>query len=193
MLTKTSVQLDVFTFGHGSSVDIMGFHNQANQARGNVESAMKTMQASRTQLQQFQKRRQELTNREAAQKQIQDQLPGLDSNTQDLMTRSVALQKQLADLKDASSNMVVKVRDIQNKATLTTQLAFTKKEFASGLLDVCEAALIDLRLLQPVKKITDEISTGYTGNMPDDVKQQIDAVEAKRQTVGHNSIVALSI
>lgn len=80
------------------------------------------------------------------------------------------LEKQFATIKDAAASMILKTGALKNVAEVTQGSAVLKKDFATGILEIVDASLIDASIAQMARQIMAELRSGYVGGLPSELE-----------------------
>ncbi|KAK3401033.1 hypothetical protein B0T20DRAFT_348448 [Sordaria brevicollis] len=75
---------------------------------------------------------------------------------------------QFGPMKERSARLLLSAGKIHSDATAVQALAYTKKEFAGGLLKICRDSLIDQALIDEASKVKDEVINEYGGAVPEE-------------------------
>ena len=146
-------------------------------AQADLREAEKTLAETRNRLLNVQREKMDLESRQLMAKRVESELPIIESRVSSTLAQTSFLETHLTQLKETSTKLLLKVRNIENNSSVTNQMAFTKKEFASGILDICASALIDARLTHEVKHVRDEIVEGYIGGTPTGVSDLVNTID----------------
>lgn len=112
-------------------------------------------------------------------RQTQALIPSVSSLATTTNTNCRMLQQQFGPLKDTSAQLLLSVGKIESDATVTQALAYSKKEFAVGLLEICKDSLMDQALLDEATMVRDEVMKEYGGAIPEEVQDM--AAEASEK------------
>lgn len=126
----------------------------------------------------------ELETKLAAERSVQQALPQLHSSATTTESRCIMLQSQFGVLKDTSSKILLKVKEVESGASLAEKTAYTKKEFGEALLEMCSDALIDSHLIDEVQMITSEVIKEWGANMPNEIAEAGNAIDGKIKLLG---------
>ena len=88
-------------------------------------------------------------------------LPKLLVNIDSTIGASIALQRKFVDIKDRASKLSRQTQTIQKSIQNTVDLGVVQQEFVGGLLTICKQVLIDPRLLDEVKLVTDIVDRRF--------------------------------
>lgn len=116
-------------------------------------------------------KRMTLDTRLSAAKQTAALIPGVSTLADTTNTNCIMLQHRFGPLKERSAQLLLSVGKIQSDATVTKALAYSKKEFAVGLLEICRDSLMDQALLDEATMIRDEVMNEYGAAIPDEVQE----------------------
>jgi hypothetical protein len=114
--------------------------------------------------------------------QTEQLVPQLTSAAEAAEFRSIALQRRFAPLKEGASKLLMRVREIQQGAVVTQAIAYSKKDFAEGLLRICNEALMDQALEDETRLVRDEVVNEYGEKLPSDVDELAAEVTEKINT-----------
>lgn len=110
---------------------------------------------------------------------MQGDVPKLFARLNRAKNNSVAMQEQFVVIKDRISSIVRKVGQVRSTAVNTRDLAVVQTEFTNGLLLICQQALIDPRLLDEVKAVTDIIDLRFKlADLPATTRKEIESLVA---------------
>jgi hypothetical protein len=104
------------------------------------------------------------------QHQVQDALPLIKAKADQTVSNCVLLEQKFAPLKSACTKMLLDMRKVQTDAIVTKAVAYTKREFAVGILQMALDALIDIGLVEKSSQIDSDVMTNYGSTVPEDVK-----------------------
>ncbi|KAG7406347.1 hypothetical protein Forpe1208_v013895 [Fusarium oxysporum f. sp. rapae] len=131
----------------------------------------------------------ELNTRRAAIEQVSQQLPVLQATTDALNKQSAALLAGFTELREKATQLTLLMNDMKNGARDTGAQSWDKDRFAEGTLRLCQVALIDGRVCDEVETITNEISSGYSGQtVPGSVADLLAKVGQLTRDVAQKSI-----
>ena len=160
-------------------LDPFNLHGELDDARRLRDDAQSSLNNANTELAKLTVKQLGLNFRLATQSQIQASLPQLQSTASTTESRCIMLQSQFGLLKDTSSKLLLKVEEVQNGAVIVENTAFTKKEFAEALLEMCSDALIDSRLIDEVQMIKGEIFNEWGGDVPAEIYEAGEMINGK--------------
>jgi chromosome segregation ATPase len=159
---------------------VFQLRDQVEEARKEIASAQSTLYTSLDILKQAEAQKSQLESQSKAIQAIQATLPGIEASVNDSISKIDAMQPSIVSTEKAMTTMASSISDMDTKATVTSHLSFTKKEFVVGILDVCEACPMWDNIALIIKRILTELSTHYGGNgMPADLKQRVDDMMKK--------------
>ncbi|KAL7619533.1 hypothetical protein AAE478_010073 [Parahypoxylon ruwenzoriense] len=159
--------------------DPFGLHRQLDDTRRSRDQAQEALNNAHSQLNHLRGVRDSLETKLKAQKCIQESLPKLQGECQETESRCIALQTRFAPLKDSSSKLLRKAKELQNEATLANFDSY-KDQFAVRLLQICNnAAGIHPQLTDSIRRVKDDITTTYEKALPDGVSEASKQIEYK--------------
>ncbi|KAF5246157.1 hypothetical protein FANTH_6924 [Fusarium anthophilum] len=166
---------------------------EVNQQR--IEEARNRLNGTQYQLQnahnsrmQFMNQQNELNIRRAAIGQVAQQLPVLQATADALSKQSAALLAGFTELREKATQLALLMDEMRNGARDTGAQSWDKDRFAEGILRLCQMALIDGRVCDEVETITNEISSGYSGQAPSSVADLLAEVGQLARDVAQKSI-----
>ena len=110
------------------------------------------------------------------QQQVQAALPLVKGKIEQTVANCVLLQKKFTPVKAAVTDLVLKMGKVQSDATVTRAIAYTKHEFAFGVLQMALDALVNVSLMDVCKRVDSDVITNYGAPIPDDVKAVDDQI-----------------
>ncbi|KAL9561010.1 hypothetical protein ACKAV7_014854 [Fusarium commune] len=120
---------------------------------------------------------------------VSQQLPVLQATTDALNKQSAALLAGFTELREKATQLTLLMNDMKNGARDTGAQSWDKDRFAEGTLRLCQVALIDGRVCDEVETITNEISSGYSGQtVPGSVADLLAKVGQLTRDVAQKSI-----
>ena len=132
----------------------------------------------------LEQQRSELEQKLARGRALEMRLPQLQSEATTIESRSIMLQKQFGLLKDTSSKLLLKVKQVQDEAEVAEKTVLLKKEFGLALLLICSDALIDPHLIDEVHKVRTEIISGWGERMLDEIEEAAAEIDGKISLLG---------
>ncbi|KAI1022181.1 hypothetical protein LB504_007591 [Fusarium proliferatum] len=163
-------------------------HRRVEEARNRVNAAQDQLQNSHHALMQVVNQQNELNTRRAAIEQVAQQLPVLQATADALNKQSAALLAGFTELREKTTQLALVMNDMRNGARDTGAQSWDKDRFAEGILRLCQMALIDGRVCDGVETITNEISSGYSGQGPGNVADLLTKVGQLARDVAQKSI-----
>lgn len=160
---------------HGP-VDPFNLQGQLNDAVSLRDKAQNDYWNANNQLTELRNALSVLQVRLNVQQQVQAALPLVKGRIDHTVANCVLLQKKFTPLKAAVTDMVLKMGKVQGDATVTKAIAYTKREFASGVLQMALDALVDVSLVDVSKRVDSDVITNYGSAIPDDVKTVDDQI-----------------
>ncbi|EWG51918.1 hypothetical protein FVEG_10769 [Fusarium verticillioides 7600] len=176
-----------FPFG-GAFGDMENNQRRVEEARHRVNAAQDQLQNAHYALMQVVSQQNELNMRRAAIDQVAQQLPVLQATADALNKQSAALLAGFTELREKATQLALLMNDMRNGARDTGAQSWDKDRFAEGILRLCQMALIDGRVCDEVETITNEISSGYTGQVPGSVADLLAKVGQLARDVAQKSI-----
>jgi hypothetical protein len=169
------MQFTILTLGIGNLInegplDPAGLGDQLDEANRHLNDAERQLNDAQSRLYDLQNQRNQMDARLRFMQQTQSLVPQLTTAAEATEFRSIALQRRFAPLKEAASRLLVRVREIQQEAVVTQSIAFSKKDFAIGLLGICKEALMDQALEDETRMVRDEVINEYGEKLPEDVE-----------------------
>ncbi|KAK3938886.1 NCU06412-like protein [Diplogelasinospora grovesii] len=125
------------------------------------------------------------------QEQLKAHLPDVEHAAEDSKKYCVTLEQSFVKLKESSSKLLVKVREIE-KGTSAMGTAFLKKDFAVGLLEICLDCLISDRVYHEAEMVKNEVIDEYGGEIPDEVAEMAFSFDRKIKDLGWTRVKDLS-
>lgn len=179
-----SFQFTIITFGIGNAInhgplDPFNLHGQLDDARRARDGAQNRLNEANNQLTKLRNSLALLQVRLSMQKQLQDSLPGVQLQAKEALSKTVMLENQFTPLKETSTKLLLNIRRVQTSAIVVSTVAYTKKEFATGLLTAAEDSLIDSHLVEPSQKIEREIMDNYGSAIPAELQAITDVINQK--------------
>ncbi|KAF5620868.1 uncharacterized protein FTJAE_11547 [Fusarium tjaetaba] len=178
-----------FPFG-GAFGDMENNQQRVEEARHRVNAAQDQLQNAQRAFMQVVSQQNELNMRRAAVDQVAQQLPVLQATADALNKQSAALLAGFTELREKATQLALLMNDIRNGARDTGAQSWDKDRFAEGILRLCQMALIDGRVCDEVETITNEISSGYSGQVPSSVADLLAKVGQLARDVAQKSISA---
>ncbi|KAF5656354.1 hypothetical protein FCIRC_13701 [Fusarium circinatum] len=158
------------------------------EARNRLNGAQYQLQNAHNSRIQFMNQQNELNIRRAAIDQLAQQLPVLQATADALSKQSTALLAGFAELREKATQLALLMDEMRNGARDTGAQSWDKDRFAEGILRLCQMALIDGRVCDEVETMTNEISSGYSGQAPSSVAGLLDEVGQLARNVAQKSI-----
>ncbi|KAF5612377.1 uncharacterized protein FSUBG_1454 [Fusarium subglutinans] len=158
------------------------------EARNRLNGAQYQLQNAHNSRIQFMNQQNELNIRRAAIDQVAQQLPVLQATADALSKQSAALLAGFAELREKATQLALLMDEMRNGARDTGAQSWDKDRFAEGILRLCQMALIDGRVCDEVETITNEISSGYSGQAPSSVAGLLAEVGQLARNVAQKSI-----
>lgn len=155
-----------------------------DDARNSLNDAQNNLQKANNDLWALQAQRGQLEAKLSNEQKIAASLPQLQATSESTESRCVMLQRQFAPVKETASKLLVKVREVQDGVVVTSSIAYTKKEFATGLLEICSDCLMDARLTDEAEMVRDEIVKEYGGEVPGEIAEAAATVSERVQLIG---------
>ncbi|TXB96900.1 hypothetical protein FocTR4_00011536 [Fusarium oxysporum f. sp. cubense] len=126
----------------------------------------------------------------AAQYQLQNAHSALMQATTDALNKqSAALLAGFTELREKATQLTLLMNDMKNGARDTGAQSWDKDRLAEVILRLCQMALIDGRVCNEVETITNEISSGYSGQtVPGSVVDLLAKVGQLARDVAQKSI-----
>ncbi|EXK83169.1 hypothetical protein FOQG_12520 [Fusarium oxysporum f. sp. raphani 54005] len=183
----SDIGFTILTFGIGNLIndgplDPAGLGNQLNEAHRLLDDANHQLREAQSSLSKMQIERNQLDSRLRFVQQTEQLVPQLTSAAEAAEFRSIALQRRFAPLKEGASKLLMRVREIQQGAVVTQAIAYSKKDFAEGLLRICNEALMDQALEDETRLVRDEVVNEYGEKLPSDVDELAAEVTEKINT-----------
>ncbi len=181
----TTLKFSTLTLGIGNLIndeplDPFNLHGNLNTARQLRDDAQTALSSVSTQLANLNITRGMLDMQLSFQYHILSSLPQLQSTAGSTEFHCTMLQRQFGMLADLSSKPLLKNRPIKDGAVVTEKAAFSTKEFASGLLEMCSNdTLIDVGQIDEVQLIKGEIIRQYGDDVPDEIAEAGNAGEGE--------------
>ncbi|KAI1869370.1 hypothetical protein JX265_006460 [Neoarthrinium moseri] len=174
----SDVGFTILTLGIGNAInggplDPANLQGQLNDARRARDEAQNQLNEARMKLYGLQNERNAQDMRLRFVQQTEALVPTLSLLAETTENECITLQRRFAPLKDSASRFLVRVREIQEGAIVTKALAYSKKDFALGLLEISQDALLDQALGDEVRMVRDEIANEYGKKIPEDVEQAL--------------------
>ncbi|EMT69141.1 hypothetical protein FOC4_g10005246 [Fusarium odoratissimum] len=121
---------------------------------------------------------------------IGNQIGGMFSATTDALNKqSAALLAGFTELREKATQLTLLMNDMKNGARDTGAQSWDKDRLAEVILRLCQMALIDGRVCNEVETITNEISSGYSGQtVPGSVVDLLAKVGQLARDVAQKSI-----
>ncbi|KAK0660477.1 hypothetical protein QBC41DRAFT_350919 [Cercophora samala] len=164
----------------GPRLNFLNTRREIDEIRREMERTAGDHDRARNQLWQLQSQRQSLEQRLNQAQALSALLPGVSANASAAKAQSVMMQTQFAKLKDTATQLVLRVGEMQQGAVVTEAVAYMKKEYAFGLLQICQSAAgVDSALLDETAMVKNEIVNEYGGAMPANVQAAAAAVDEK--------------
>lgn len=169
-------QFTIFTLGIGNAInggplDPFNLQGELNEANRLLQDAQRRHRDAANELNNLRIKRMGLESRLSAARQTAALIPGVSTLANTTNTNCIMLQRQFGPLKEASAQLLLSVGKVQSDATVTQALAYSKKEFAVGLLEICRDSLMDQALLDEASMVKDEVINEYGGDIPDEVQE----------------------
>ncbi|KAK3956861.1 hypothetical protein QBC32DRAFT_201877 [Pseudoneurospora amorphoporcata] len=172
----SDITFTIFTLGIGNAINggpldpfnLQGDLDEANRLLADAQSKYDT---ATNDLNNLRTKRMALDTRLSAARQTAALIPGVSTLAGTTNTNCIMLQRQFGPLKEASAQLLISVGKIQSDATVTQALAYSKKEFAVGLLEICKDSLMDQALLDEAALVKDEVMNEYGGAIPEEVQE----------------------
>ncbi|KAF5632508.1 hypothetical protein F25303_9375 [Fusarium sp. NRRL 25303] len=161
---------------------------RVEEARNRVNAAQDQLQNSHHALMQVVNQQNELNTRRAAIEQVAQQLPVLQATIDALNKQSATLLAGFTELREKATRLALVMNDMRNRARDTAAQSWDKDRFAEGILRLCQMALIDGRVCDEVETITNEISSGYSGQVPRSIADLLTKVGQLARDVSQKSI-----
>ncbi|KAG5818023.1 hypothetical protein H9Q74_003943 [Fusarium xylarioides] len=159
------------------------------EARNRVNAAQYQLQNAHHALMQFMNQQNELNLKRAAINSVEHQLPVLQATADALSKQSAALLAGFTELREKATQLALLMNDMRNGARDTGAQSWDKDMFVTGTLRLCQMALIDGRVCDEVETITNEISSGYSGQtVPGSVAELLTQVGQLARDVAQKSI-----
>ncbi|KAF5589698.1 hypothetical protein FPCIR_6676 [Fusarium pseudocircinatum] len=175
-------------FPFGAFGDMQNNQQRVEEARHRVNAAQDQLQNVHRAFMQVVSQQNELNMRRAAIEQVAQQLPVLQATADALNKQSAALLAGFTELRENATQLALLMNDMRNGARDTGAQSWNKDRFAEGILRLCQMALIDGRVCDEVETITNEISSGYTGQVPGSVADLLAKVGQLARDVAQKSI-----
>ncbi|KAH7629126.1 hypothetical protein B0T09DRAFT_266499 [Sordaria sp. MPI-SDFR-AT-0083] len=172
----SDIAFTIFTLGIGNAInggplDPFNLQGELNEANRLLQDAQRRHRDAANELNNLRMKRMGLESRLSAARQTAALIPGVSTLANTTNTNCIMLQRQFGPLKEASAQLLLSVGKVQSDATVTQALAYSKKEFAVGLLEICRDSLMDQALLDEASMVKDEVINEYGGDIPDEVQE----------------------
>jgi chromosome segregation ATPase len=182
-------QFSILTFGIGNLIndgplDPFNLQRDLDDAQNQLNSAQQQLNEANQRLWQLNSTHSSLGMRNSAQEQLRAQLPELENNAEAAKRNCATIEQRFVELKESSSKLLVKVREIQDGAVVTEALAYSKKEYAAGLLEICLDCLIDRRVFDEAEMVKKEVIEEYGGEIPDEIAEMGVSLDLKLKDLG---------
>ncbi|KAF5551214.1 hypothetical protein FMEXI_3330 [Fusarium mexicanum] len=177
-----------FFFFGGSLGNFENNQQGIEEARHRVNAAQDQLRNAHHALMQVINQQNDLNMRRAAIDQVAQQLPVLQATADALNNQSAALLAGFTELREKGTQLALLMNDMKNGARDTGAQSWDKDRFAEGILRLCQMALIDGRVCDEVETITNEISSGYSGQAPSSVANLLAKVGQLARDVAQKSI-----
>jgi hypothetical protein len=105
-------------------------------------------------------------------------LPRLVAALEVAQSRSIRLQTLLCQIRDTAMRLLSRMRSLQKAGKL-----FKKGDFVLCLFRICKEVLIDPALVDEVRLIRNELVNEYGGDLPDRLKEAVEAVDISMKAV----------
>ncbi|WKT53202.1 hypothetical protein QSH57_003764 [Fusarium oxysporum f. sp. vasinfectum] len=171
---------DVPDIGNQIGGDVLGpaWGEMENHQR-RIEEARDRVNAAQYQLQ----------NAHSALMQVVNQQNELNTRRAAVEQQSAALLAGFTELREKATQLTLLMNDMKNGARDTGAQSWDKDRFAGVILRLCQMALIDGRVCDEVETITNEISSGYSGQtVPGSVADLLAKVGQLARDVAQKSI-----
>ncbi|KAJ4051960.1 hypothetical protein NW761_008981 [Fusarium oxysporum] len=131
----------------------------------------------------------QLQNAHSALMQVVNQQNELNTRRAAVEQQSAALLAGVTELREKATQLTLLMNDMKNGARDTGAQSWDKDRFAGVILRLCQMALIDGRVCDEVETITNEISSGYSGQtVPGSVADLLAKVGQLARDVAQKSI-----
>ncbi|EGO53862.1 hypothetical protein NEUTE1DRAFT_132296 [Neurospora tetrasperma FGSC 2508] len=172
----SDIFFSIITLGIGNAInkgplDPFNLQRELDEANRLLKDAQRKYNEAANELDKLRVKRMTLDTRLSAAKQTAALIPGVSTLADTTNTNCIMLQHRFGPLKQRSAQLLLSVGKIQSDATVTKALAYSKKEFAVGLLEICRDSLMDQALLDEATMIRDEVMNEYGAAIPDEVQE----------------------
>lgn len=186
----SDITFTILTIGIGNLIndgplDPFNLQSSLDSATRLLENAQRDYNRAATDLNNLRLKRMTLESRLSAARQTSTLIPSVSSLASATNTNCIMLQRQFGPLKERSAQLLLAVGKIQSDATVTQALAYSKKEFALGLLEICRDSLIDQALIDEAAMVKDEVIKEYgAGEAPEEVTEMATETEERMGMIG---------
>jgi len=143
-----------------------------------VDDARAAVQKTLDSLKELEGNCQALLALERAQFAIAAELPGQAALVDAAIQRIDTIEASLIAAKGSSTEAVQRAGKLSNAALETAHLAFSKKEFVEGILDVLEALVMDPDTASGAVRVLDELTKQYGAKgMPKELQDRCAALQ----------------
>ncbi|KAF4503484.1 hypothetical protein FAGAP_265 [Fusarium agapanthi] len=177
-----------FLFFGGPLGDLGNNQRGIEEARHRVNAAQNQLQNAHHALMQVVNQENDFNMRRSAVDQVAQQLPILQATADALNKQSAVLLAGFTELREKATQLALLMNEMRNGARDMGAQSWDKDRFAESILRLCQMALIDGRVCDEVETITNEISSGYSGQAPGSVADLLAKVGQLARDVAQKSI-----
>ncbi|KAJ4383712.1 hypothetical protein N0V85_008466 [Neurospora sp. IMI 360204] len=184
----SDIGFTILTFGIGNAInhgplDPFNLQGQLDEANRLLQDAQSKYNDAANELKNLQLKRTALETRLSAARHTEALIPQVSTLQSTTNTNCIMLQGHFGPLKEKSAQLLRSVGKIQSDATVTQALAYSKKEFALGLLEISRDSLMDQALVHEASMVKDEVMNGYGGAVPDEVQEMASKTSERMEII----------
>ncbi|KAI5920340.1 hypothetical protein F4810DRAFT_723719 [Camillea tinctor] len=184
----SDIGFTILTFGIGNAIngrplDPANLHGQLKNARRAFNDAQNRLNEDRNRVSSLTSERNSLESQRNFTSQTSALIPELRAMATTTESECIMLQRQFGPLKEVSSRMLMRVREIEQGVTVMQALAYSKQEFAADILRICNESLIDQALVDEDRMVMNEVMREYGGDIPDEVQELAATIEGKMEFI----------